>query len=166
MRPRPIEQCARCKRAEEHRRVENAHVLRSGRGSVRSALLLSGLLPGFRAYRVGGEGIQKGRALPGFKARSYRDLGHTRVFSSYEALTGISGTALPGLRPQSYRETGHGAPGTWGTNEPATTGIPGTDRPPNPAKGLRFLGRNSVFSNLCKNSPTQGCSFFRRGRGL
>jgi len=122
-------------------------------------------LPGFQAYPENKDRAGEGRALPGFRARSYRDWGHTPVGGRYQGHTGISGMPLPGMETHSYREVGHTRAGTWGTNEPASTGIPGTYWCPNPVKALGKRAGNSVSNNSCNNSPTRGDAFRFKGRG-
>jgi hypothetical protein len=122
-------------------------------------------LPGFQAYIITSERIGEGRALPGFRASSYRDSGHTLFADRYRADTGISGMPLPGFEPQGYREVGHGRAGSWGTNEPAATGISGMNRGRNPASPLGNPSGNFVFNNSCNNTSTQCADFLVGGRG-
>lgn len=122
-------------------------------------------LPGFQAYACNKDLVGEGRALPGFRAYSYRDWGHAAFSDRNRRVTGISGTPLPGFGPHLYREVGHGSAGTWGTNEPATTGILGIKGPAKPATRLGIPARNSVSNNSCNNTSTAGADFRVGGRG-
>lgn len=145
--------------------VGEGSVRRTIRGLRHAARATSRPLPGLGAYRNGCEGARKGRALPGFQARSYRDSGHRPVHGRDYRATGISGMSLPGSGAQRYRETSQGGAGTWGTNEPAATGISGMGRGPNRPTPLPFPAINSVSSNSCNNTSTTGAHFRFGGRG-
>ena len=122
-------------------------------------------LPGFQAYINSNDRMGEGRALPGFRASLYRDSEHTSFVGRNRASTGISGTPLPGFWPQGYRDVGHSRAGTWGTNEPDTTGIAGMNRAFNSAFPLGIPAGNSVSNNSCNNTPTRGAVFWGEGRG-
>ena len=122
-------------------------------------------LPGIRAYKLSCRPGEEGRVVPGFEARTYRDFGHIGPCIGPGSGTGISGTLVPGFEAHGYRDSGHGGAGTWGTNEPAATGIPGTFPGPKCMNRLGFPARNFVSINSCNNSPTRVGHFLVRGRG-
>lgn len=122
-------------------------------------------LPGFQAYININDRMGEGRALPGFRASSYRDSEHTSLAGRYRGSTGISGMPLPGFEPQGYRDVGHGRAGSWGTNETASTGIPGMNRDCNSAWPFGISTSNSVSNNSRNNTPTRGSDFRVGGRG-
>lgn len=113
-------------------------------------------LPGLQAYKLSAGGRGEGSAVPGFRARTYRDLGQEGYSRRPRNVTGISGMHLPGFEAWDYRESGHGDAGTWGTNEHATTGILGMNRPRNALALLGFGDRNFVSNNSCNNTSTGG----------
>jgi hypothetical protein len=122
-------------------------------------------LPGFQAYPGNKEQAGEGRALPGFGASSYRDFRHTVFGGRCLRATGISGMRLPGIEPHGYREVGHTGAGTWGTNEPASTGNSGMNRPANLLLSLAIAAGNLVSRKPYSNSPTRGDAFSYGGRG-
>jgi len=168
--------CMRLTAFERQRITQGIAQVSGDSGRTREACALEntlyyGALPGLEAYRSGlraapnREVACEERGLPGFQAQTYRDLGHSAPGASIDGATGIWGTPVPGIEAHDYRDAGHGGTGKWGTNGPAATGIPGTNRPCKSLFLPGFLARNFVSNNSCNNTSTRGADFSVGGRG-
>lgn len=131
-------------------------------------------VPGFGTHFTGHFAARCVRPIPGFRAQTYRDLGHSSFSNRVSAdtgisgtlkpfTTGISGTPLPGFRARNHRDLGHGGTGIWDTNESLATGISGTNPDANHSKTRRIAASNFDLLTRSKNTTTRRCLFFGRG---